>query len=340
MSEARRGTVAFVESATQLLNVAEWAYASGVTEDVQVAVLLPRDAYTVRQIAEVTRLVRRLGMAVRPLAIRARTPGAAPAVLRAVRAMSRAERLVVGDPFSGWIQTLLPACNAAEVVVVDDGTATWEFSRCIDAGAPLIRWDASPADAAPRSVRACHLLSPSMNRQLAVFSCLVDASPLSATGLANRYEWTRAWQRPEVVDEVDVLGASLVDTGTVRRESYVAAVADLARRHTTVRYLAHRRESPSLVVEIGALRGVRVVREDLPVELSLRRGPVARRVITFPSTAAHTLPIVLGDVGVHVEVRRVDPAWFTPAATPHARQFVAKIADRAPCGNGKVLGAV
>jgi hypothetical protein len=164
-----------------------------------------------------------------------------------------------------------------------------------------------------------------------MFSCLNDAAPRAAVALANRYEWTRSWRRPEVTDdEVDVLGVSLVDSGLVRRAPYVAAVAALARRNAPVRYIAHRRESSGLLAEIAALPGVRVVRNDLPVELALRRGPVARRLLTFPSTAAHTLPVVLSEVGVRVRVQPVAPDWFPVGTSRHAREFVARIAAAAP----------
>ena len=323
----RRSSLALVESATQLLNVAEWAYASGEADDVTVCVLPPRDAHTVRQMARVAELVSGLGLELATYPVRSRTPAAALATARVLHAMSRTRRLIVGDPFSRYIQTLLPSVSAPQIVVVDDGTATWEFAKCIDAGAPLVRWEVPLAGAERRATRAGRSFSPSPTRELTVFTCLNDAAPLAAVALANRYEWTRSWSRPEVVeDEVDLLGVSLVDTGVVARRPYVDAVAGLARAYGPLRYFAHRRESENLLAEIATLPGVRVVRSDLPVELALRRGPVARRVITFPSTAAHTLPVVLGDVGVTVDVRAVDPAWFTPATTKHAREFVARIA--------------
>lgn len=329
----RRSSVALVESATQLLNVAEWAYASGEADDVSVCILPPRDKHTIRQMARVADLVGDLGLELHTYPVRTRTPAAVTGTARVLRAMSRAGRLIVGDPFSRYIQTLLPSITAPQVVVVDDGTATWEFAKCINAGAPLVRWEVPLAGAERRATRAGRLYSPSPTRELTVFTCLDDAAPLASVALANRYEWTRSWSRPEVVeDEVDLLGVSLVDSGVVARRPYVDAVAELSRRHGPLRYFAHRRESENLLAEIATLPGVRVVRSDLPVELALRRGPVARRVITFPSTAAHTLPVVLGDVGVTVEVRAVDPSWFTPGTTRHAREFVARIAGSLdPC---------
>ncbi len=326
----RRSTVAVVESATQLLNVAEWAHATGEGFDMKVLVLPPRDSHTVRQLSRVADFIDGLGLELHLYGVRNRTPGALVGAAQVAFALSGAERLIVGDPFSRLLQSLLPLADASDVVVVDDGTATWEFARCVNAGKPLVRWGVPLRGAERRASGATRFFSPSPRRHLTVFSCLNDAAPLGAVPLANRYEWTRSWSRPDVVDdEVDVLGVSLVDNGVVRRRPYVAAVAELART-APVRYVAHRRESASLVGEIASLSGVRVVRNDLPAELALRRGPVARRVVAFPSTAAHTLPVVLGDVGVTVEVHPVAPEWFTPATTRHAREFVARIADAAP----------
>jgi hypothetical protein len=327
----RRPTLALVESATQLLNVAEWAHATGEAAEITVAVLGSREAHTARQLNRVGELVAGLGLDLRHRPVRRRTPPAATGAAQVAAALARADRLIVGDPFSRLVQALLPLATARDVVVVDDGTATWEFARCLDEGRPLQRWGAAPGRGTGRAGRATGFFAPGPHRHLTVFSCLNDAAPRGAVALANRYEWTRGWRRPEVSDdEVDVLGVSLVDSGLVRRAAYLAAVAELARRHAPVRYIAHRRESAGLLTEIARLPGLRVVRNDLPVELALRRGPVARRVLAFPSTAAHTLPVVLGDVGVRVRLRPVAPEWFAAGATPHAREFIARIAAAAP----------
>lgn len=327
----RRSTLALVESPSQLLNVGEWAYASGEGDDLEIVVLAPRDPRTVLQIGRVADLLADLGLVVRTYPVRGRTPAGAARAGQVLHSMARAARLVLGDPFSRFIQTLLPISRADDVIVVDDGTSTWEFARCISSGLPLVRWDAPPSARARLGTRAGLLLSPTGQRRLTVFSCLADATPLAAAAVANRYAWTRSSGRPEVLaDEVDVLGVSLVDTGVIERAPYVAAVGALARQYGRVRYIPHRRESAGLLTEIAALPGVRATRADLPVELALRRGAVARQVVTFPSTAAHTLPVVLGDVGVRVRVRPVEPAWFTPRTTGHARRFVARIAESPP----------
>ncbi len=331
-------TVALVETATQLLNAAEWAHASGETDGTRIVVLAPNDRHSVRQIANVTEVIGELGLEVRNYPVRASGIAALTSAARVLADVAGAPRLVIGDPFSRYIQTLLPLSRAEEVVVVDDGTATWEYAACVSAGKPLVRWRKPLSRYEPRAARAVRLLSPSESREIAVFSCLRDVTPIGAIALANRYSWTRSWRTPDLKDEVDVLGTSLVTTGVVGRRPYVDAVSDLARRHGPLRYLAHRRESDNLVAEIATIPGLRVVRPELPVELALRAGPVARRLITFPSTAGHTLPVVLGGLPVDLSVRPVEPAWFTAATTPHARAFVHRIAALARQPGTEVAG--
>jgi hypothetical protein len=325
-------TLALVESPTQLLNVAEWAHASGATDGLRIVVLAPRDPQTVRQLNRVSALVTgALGLAVRIRDVRTGPAGALVGAAQVLGELARAQRLVIGDPFSRFIQTLLPAWTADDVVIVDDGTATWHFARCIEDELPLVRWGRPVAGSPRRATRAGRLLSPSLSRSLTVFSCLAEATPIGARALANRYEWTRSTRRPDIIDDqVDILGVSLVGTGLVERDAYLDAVGRLSRGAAAVRYIAHRREPEEMLAEIGRLPGVTLQRFDLPVELALRHGPVARRIITFPSTAAHTLPVVLSDVPARIEVQRIEPSWFTPEATVQARAFVARIADAAP----------
>lgn len=324
-------TLALVESATQLLNVVEWAHATGEHGDLRVAVLCPKDSPTRGQLDEVAGLARGAGVDVEIVNIRALGSGGMLGGVRLTRSLATARRVVIGDPFSGLIQTLLPFTRAEHVVVVDDGTATWEFASCITRGTPLIRWRLEPKGSSSRAARATRLLSPGVNRTITVFSCLRDATPPGAIGEVNRYAWTKSWRTPTLVtDETDLLGASLVETGMVDRGAYLGAVRHLARRYGPLRYLAHRRESEERLAELETVPGVRVQRGRLPVELTLREGPVAKHVITFPSTAAHTLPVVLSDIDTRIEVRRIDEAWFTPGTSVRARDFVDRISADAP----------
>lgn len=331
-------TLALVESATQLINACEWVHDSGEADATSIVVLAPTDAESVRQIHGVADVVRDSGVSVAVLPVRAARPGTPLFTARVLADVARARRLVLGDPFSRYIHTLLPSSRAAQVVIVDDGTATWDYAACIDNRDPLMRWTGPSAPARPHAIRATRLLTPSARRSIDVFTCLPGATPVGATELVNRYRWVRAWHRPEVIDDrIDLLGTSLVDSAVVDRHAYLNAVAAVARTATPVRYLAHRRESAQLVAEIATIDNVRVVRPDRPVEMFLRRGPVARRVIAFPSTAAHTLPIVLSDLDLDLRVQPIDPGWFTMCASLRARSFVARIAHDAPIPSGARL---
>ena len=329
-------SLALVESPTQLLNALEWAYASAARSAgrrVRIIVLAPADPHSLRQIAAVIERANSLDVEVDVAHVRRRSIEGVVALARVVAAVRRAGRIVVGDPFSGMIQTLLAIGTVRELVVVDDGTSTWEFADCISQGRPLERWRVARTgkSSSGRTIRATRRFTPTAECALTVFTCLPSgAVPDGGTLLENTYAWTRgSWGASIDETRTDVIGTSLVDTGVIDRSAYLGAVAELAAQFGALRYHAHRRESAAILAEIGALRDVEVVRGQLPIELALTSGPVARRVVTFPSTAAYTLPIVLAGSGVRLEVRRVEPSWFTAETTEHARRFVSRIADDA-----------
>jgi hypothetical protein len=321
-------TLALVESPSQLLNVVEWCHqvADG---PVAVAVLPALDSATREQLAAMTAIAQSCGVTVRSHDLRA---GVRPLVAGAgalLPHLLRARQLLIGDPFSRMIQALLNMAPAQRLVVVDDGTATLEFAACIDDGRPLVRWwhtGRTPAAAA----RATRRLSPRPGRFVSVFSAMAGGAPGGAMALRNEFTWTRASHQPHVAQgTVDIAGTSLVETGLVDRDSYVDAIAAMARGHGATRYLAHRREDADKLAQIARRTGMTVRRPHLPLELFLRQGPVGERVVTLPSTVAHTLPVVLAGSGVVVRVHDVEPGWFLPAASVRARQFVSRVANEA-----------
>jgi hypothetical protein len=325
-----RRTLGLVLSGTQLLNVIEWAHATGQQKDLRVVVLAPKDEPTRRQLERVSWLAGAAGIVVDTIDLHRVAGGVFGEGARLMRDVARAEQLAIGDPFSRLVQSALPFARPDRVVIVDDGTATWQYRDCVQAGRPLVRWDGTRAGSV-RAAQATRLLSPGRNRDVTVFSCLADATPVGAFNVVNDYAWTRARSRPEVVTGVvDVIGTSLVESGIVTRSAYLAAIARLAHDYGPIRYLAHRRESAEGLALIATIPGLRVERPSRPVELVLRHGPVASHAIAFPSTAAHTLPIVLQDVPVHLDVRPIDAAWFNPNCAAAARRFVERIANDAP----------
>lgn len=262
-------TLALVESPAQLLNLLEWALGErdGAPDPArcEVAVLLPRDATTRHQLGVMTELARAEGIRVALHDIR-RVPAGLPRALAALAPkLAGAGRLVIGDPFSGLIQWLLPLARTRDLVLVDDGTATLELSRELLAGRPLVRWHrtgSAPAAAA----RASRRITPGHGRQRGLL--LPDGRPQAA---ARRYRLGQHLQ----------LGATAVRAAAGpprrRRDRHLArrdrpdrpravCAGDhlLADEVNAERYFAHRREDPDKLRLIAEYAELEVVRPELP----------------------------------------------------------------------------
>lgn len=341
-------SLALVESPAQLLNVVEWAdQVLGGSIDLTVVVLAPRNELSRRQLRATAVLAREAGLKVQwheP-----RQGGASTA--RTVRALAvdlnGVQRLVVGDPFSGVMQVVISVARAREVVMVDDGTATMEFARQWLSGEHLSRWHqvVSPAQRRGISTFARDQIADSVRRRLSVesgtrlslFSCLpIDIGTVPV--VRNTFAWTRRrFGRPVLKDTADLVGTSLVETGVVDAGHYVAGVGKLAARFAVDRYFAHRQETDEKLAQIAEL-GLEVVRPDLPLEVVARRGPVGRRVLSFPSTVVHTLPLVLADTEAELLVCDVADDWYTPDAPIRSVDFLGEVTRAARSRFG--LGAV
>ncbi|MFH8988922.1 hypothetical protein [Streptomyces sp. NPDC017940] len=356
-----RGTLAFVESPVQLLNVLEWAYAAGESgrpadvaegghgEDphegapdggLTLVVLSPTDPMTRGQLRRMAELARAEGFQVRWEEAR----GGASAPFHTIGGLAgplrRAERIVIGDPFSRYVQLLLTITRARDLVVVDDGTATMEFVSQLANGERLVRWHrrggrpgARDLVFMPVSAKARRRLtpSPSGHRRVEVFSSMPIASvPEGVAVAANSFAWTRArFGPPRITKGADLVGTSLVETGVVDLDRYVEAVDKLARTHGATRYFAHRRESAEKLHRLAVDTGLQVVRPDLPLELIARRGPIGSTILSFPSTVVHTLPLALAGTEVKVAVMDIDPTWLTDSASPRAQGFLSGVTGTA-----------
>ncbi|MGW9028465.1 hypothetical protein ACWGQ5_30840 [Streptomyces sp. NPDC055722] len=370
-------TLAFVESPVQLLNVLEWAHAHALrtagsgapgrpaaipaqggprsgegrtsADDAGAAghqapggltlvVLSPTDPMTRGQLRRMAELARDEGYVVRWEEARGGTAAPFQTVGGLTRLLRRAHRVVMGDPFSRYVQLLLTITRARELVVVDDGTATMEFVAQLARGEPLVRWHRKggrrgPRDLlfAPVSSSARRRLTPSARRTVEVFSAMpIEEVPAGVTVTANDFSFTRArFGPPRITKGADLVGTSLVETGVVDGERYLEAVMALAQAHGVRRYFAHRRESPEKLHNLAVRTGLEVVRPDLPLELIARRGPIGRTVLSFPSTVVHTLPLALAGTEVRVAVCDIDPAWLTNGASPRAQGFLSGVTGAA-----------
>lgn len=329
---------------------------AAATEDLTVVVLSPHDPMTRGQLRRVAELARDEGIAVRWQEARGGPTAPLKTVGSLARDLRRAHRVVIGDPFSRYVQLLLTLTSARSVVVVDDGTATMEFVSQLADGERLVRWHrkgSAPAGLqaatqavlfAPFARRARSRLTPGgprghegeRGRQVSVFSSMpVDASEvrlreMGVTVTANDFAWTRSrFGPPRLTRGTDLVGTSLVETGVVDPERYLEGVAALARTHGATRYFAHRRESSEKLHRVQSVTGLEIVRPDLPLELVARRGPIGRTVVSFPSTVVHTLPLALAGTPVSVAVCEVDRTWFTANASPRAEGFLSGVTDSA-----------
>ncbi|MFF8992844.1 hypothetical protein ACF09H_23470 [Streptomyces sp. NPDC014983] len=303
-----------------------------------VVVLSPTDPMTRGQLRRMADLARDEGYRVRWEEARGGPTAPFATIGGLAGLLRRAERVVMGDPFSRYVQLLLTITRARDLVVVDDGTATMEFVAQLARGERLVRWHRKggrpgPRDLlfAPVSSSARRRLTPGARRRVEVFSSMpVHETPEGVTVTANDFSWTRArFGPPRITKGADMVGTSLVETGVVDGDSYLAAVRTLARTHGTTRYFAHRRESTGKLHRLATETGLEIVRPDLPLELIARRGPIGRTILSFPSTVVHTLPLALAGTGVRVAVCDIDPTWLTENASPRAQGFLSGVTGTA-----------
>ncbi|MFJ8926724.1 MULTISPECIES: hypothetical protein [unclassified Streptomyces] len=330
-------TLCFVESPVQLLNVLEWAHHQEVTATV--VVLSPTDPMTRGQLRRMAELARTEGHTVRWEEARGGAAAPFQTIGGLAPSLRRADRIVLGDPFSRYVQLLLTITRARELVVVDDGTATMEFVAQLVRGERLVRWHRRGGRVGPRDLVFGPVAAAARRRltgharrdSVSVFTSMPVAEvPDGVTVTSNDYAWTRArFGPPRITRGADMVGTSLVETGVVDLEQYLGAVRELTRAHGATRYFAHRRESADKLHRLAAETGLEIVRPDLPLELIARRGPIGRTILSFPSTVVHTLPIALAGTGVKVAVCEIDPAWLRQGVSDHAQGFLAGISGSA-----------
>ncbi len=232
-------TLALVESPAQLLNVIELAHHAARTTgedaidlgELRIAVLAPSQGRSREQLRAVVALARQEGLSVSWHEPRSGGASVARTIRGLLTELGRSRRLVVGDPFSGVLQVLIGLVRPSEVVVVDDGTATLEFVRQWAAGEALHRWHQPFVEVRPgvtgaaRQQIAANLrrrLGPEAGTRLRLFTCmpLADAG-LESAGVgvsSNTYAWLQGrFGHPDVLDGVDLIGTSLVESGVVAR---------------------------------------------------------------------------------------------------------------------------
>ncbi|MFD5417724.1 hypothetical protein ACFWJT_06815 [Streptomyces sp. NPDC127069] len=328
-------TLALVESPAQLLNVLEWAHAHpGEAASLTIAVLQPVDPRSRAQVRRLCRYASQAKVVWRRYEVRAGYLGRAGELVRLGRAVAAARRLVIGDLFSRTIQLLLPRSRAREVVVVDDGTATAELVALLTSGQQLTRWHQGDAKTAKGGPVNRWLAREELERAV-FFTCMPVAAPPGAEVRANEYAWSRTTFGPaRPRPGADLAGSSLVETGVIDEDRYIEAVGWISRTRAAGRYLAHRRESAAKLDRIAELTGMEIVHPELPLELTALTEPIGLSLLTFASTIAYTLPIVLRGAPVRVELCEIDDAWITPDTAARSVDFLRRISSLAVARHG------
>lgn len=321
-------TLALVESPAQILHLLEWVHAVRPADRVRVAVLAPTDPVTLGQLRSMADFVEEEDLDLHWYSPRTSPMAGLRTLARLRTELHEARRLVIGDPFSGLIQAMLPFARPREVVVVDDGTATMEFAAQFAGGQPLQRWDAGARIGIARAPLARHARAFFRRTRPQLFTVMPVAVPGSQAH-RHEYDWTRRrFGPPAALRGLDVVGSSLVETGVVEAEPYLDAVTRLASDPGAGgRYFAHRREDPGKLRRLAQCSGLRIVRPKVPLEIELRRGPVAIRLASFPSSVGYTLPLVLAGSGVRIEVQPLPTVMLRPQVGVRAREFLERVGD-------------
>ena len=318
-------TLALVESPAQLLHVLEWCHAEDSADRTRLVVLAPSDRTTVDQLASMADFAEEEGIPTQWHHPRSSIGSRWRTLAQLRTEVADARRLVIGDPFSGMVQALLPRAGSREVVVVDDGTATLEFAAQLTAGQPLRRWHAGLG--LVRAPLARHARLFFGRGRLRLFTVMSVTSLPGSQVQRHGYDWTRRrFGPPRVVRGTDVIGSSLVETGVVEPEAYLDAVSALALEPGAGgRYFAHRREDPDKLRRLAQRSGLRIVRPKVPLEIELRRGPVASRLASFPSSVGYTLPLVLAGSGTRIAVQPLPESMIREQVGVRAREFLERI---------------
>lgn len=320
-------TIALVDNPAQFLNVLEWCHQEQSAARTRLLVLAPTDPVTLEQLRAMCDFAEEEGIEVEWHFPRISVLAGLRVIADLRPTIAAARRLVIGDPFAGFVHTLLPFATARDVVVVDDGTATMEFAAQVASGRPLRRWHVSSRTGLVQARLASWAAAYYRKAQVRLFTAMHVTELPRHQVQTHAYDWTRRrFAAPRVLPGLDVLGCSLVETGLVDAEAYLDAVASLAADPGAGgRYFAHRREDPEKLRRLAQRSGLHVVRPRLPLEIELRRGPVASRLASFPSSVGYTLPLVLAGLGVGIEVQPVLPPLLLPQATARARRFLDRV---------------
>jgi len=257
-----------VESPLQLLCAVEYAAHAGIPLRV-----VPRAGAA--QLATTAEHLRGLGL---PAGVQIEAPRAVPAISPA--------HAVIGDAFSGRVQSAMAIRMPQRLTIVDDGSMSLRLPAVLGGTREPSRDRAASTLA---RLAGSRLRTLSAAGALELFSYYPLAHPAATR---NRFEWLSAHSGPSAFTGAVILGSAAVADGLLGEEAYLGWVA---RQTPGAYYLPHRREQPRLLGRVATL-GFEVVETGLPVELVLA-GARSLTISSLASSAVDTLRVLLADSG-------------------------------------------
>lgn len=312
-------TVAWIESPFQLLSLIEATYARHLA--------LPVEGHLRGDPGMYRPLVRRLDR--HPVEGLCLESGARPATVR--RRLRGSVDFAVGDLCSGQAGVLLTSQPHARLVVLDDGSST------LVALANLVRTNGSLVR--PRSAgnrlrsafgigvhRAVRARMPGRIRVVSGLSVAAAVASAEVPVVLHGFGWTRSAKVRLAVRQADtvILGSALASDGLISVDSYrswLDRALDTATGSTF--FVPHRRDAEYVADLVRRRGGLLVSPAGLPIELVAAGWHDRVVVVTLPSTAALTLPVV--QPRLTLDCRAVSDHWWTGMASPSMRQLVADI---------------
>ena len=295
---------AWVESPLQLLGALEHAALSYAAGSASTMTIVPRGGD-----AQLERTASHLADRVRS------DPSLDATISLDMRIMPRSRfsaqsHWLTGDAFSGQFQARLDRVSPDTLTIVDDGAITRLLARHLAADAPMLRpraprlFAGMRRDLAIRTTRRLRSLADAGRLVITTYlsdddEAVAQLRSVGAMVTTHHFDATRRWGERAVgvaQDALIVLGTARVADGLADPGVELQRIFEAARR-SPIAYLPHRREPDWFVTAVARLPRTVVVDARLPIELALGGTERALTVVTGPSTAAETLPIVLRGSG-------------------------------------------
>jgi hypothetical protein len=305
------GAAAWVESPLQLLGVLEHAALSAADDPIAI---VPRGGD-----AQLERTAALLDALLQADEHQRSAAGAAVSIRldRRImpRGMFRADTpWIIGDAYSGLVQQRLDAVAPSHLTIVDDGAITRRLARQLHDGEPLLRpigprlFRSARERLASRTTALLRRLAAEGRLRVTTYLDDDDPAPgrlraIGAEVVTHRFDRVRAlgMRAAAVPPETRVvLGSAGVADGLASPATALERLATLAAQGP-IAYFPHRREPRWFLRVAGRQRNVRVMPAVLPIELVLAGTPRPLAIVSPPSTAAETLPIVLRGTGSTVQ---------------------------------------